>query len=285
MSIRGSSVRRVATLLTLILAVMIVTASVAAADPPGNNGTVKIDGVAFDDAPDNEPHVGCIFQVDFYGFDEGDLTADVTFEAHPPTGNAVLLTDVVFIGEDAAGGGTDLDASVTYDLSGPLAAFEPHPQQGYHVKLTVNAEGSIGADTKHKVFWVEGCDEPEPPEIDLALVKSVAMNPRPMPGEDVKFQITVINQGDVPVENVSVIDYPPTNFSLSGNDDNGWAPTTDADGNPAYELTIPGPIAPGDEVDVFIVLTAGEPGPTDKPENCAEITGATSGGVAAVDVD
>src|SRR4029453_11982527 len=47
--------------------------------PPGNNGTVKIDGVAFDDHPNNEPHVGCIFQVDFYGYDEGDLFADVTF--------------------------------------------------------------------------------------------------------------------------------------------------------------------------------------------------------------
>ena len=36
---------------------------------------------------DNEPHVGCVFQVDFYGYDEGDLDADVTFKAHPPTGN------------------------------------------------------------------------------------------------------------------------------------------------------------------------------------------------------
>ena len=138
MSVRGSLVTRGTTLLTLIMAVVLITASVALAKPPGNNGTVKIDGVAFDDAPNNEPHVGCIFQVDFYGFDEGDLYADVTFEAHPPTGNTELLTDVVFIGEDAAGGGTDLDAAVTYDLSAALAGFEPHPQQGYHVKLTVN---------------------------------------------------------------------------------------------------------------------------------------------------
>jgi hypothetical protein len=130
----------------------------AAADPPGNNGTVKIDGVEFDTHPNNEPHVGCIFQVDFYGYDEGDLDANVLFEAHPPTGDAVLLQDVVSIGEDAAGGGTDLDAEATYDLSGPLSAYEAHPQQGYHVKLTVNAEGSHGADVKHKVFWVTGCD-------------------------------------------------------------------------------------------------------------------------------
>lgn len=153
---RGRALLLVGMALTMVLAVT----PVALADPPGNNGTVKIDGLAFDDHPNNEPHVGCVFQVDFYGFDEGDLNADVTFAAHPPTGTAVLLTDVVAIGEDAAGGGTDLDASQTYDLSAALAGFEPHPKQGYHVKLTVNAEGSIGADTKHKVFWVTDCEQP-----------------------------------------------------------------------------------------------------------------------------
>ena len=70
----------------------------------------------------------------------------------------VLLTDTVFIGEDDnAGGGSEagLDASETYTLD--VAGIEPHPNQGFHVKLTVNAEGSQGADTKHKVFWVTGC--------------------------------------------------------------------------------------------------------------------------------
>jgi LPXTG-motif cell wall-anchored protein len=136
----------------------------ASADPPGNNGTVKIDGVAFDDHPDNEPHVGCIFQVDWYGFDEGDLFSHVTFEVHPPTGKPViLLEDDVFIGgDDNSGGGSEagLDASETYDLSALLQGFEPHPQQGWHVKLTVNNDGSQGADVKHKVFWVSGCETP-----------------------------------------------------------------------------------------------------------------------------
>jgi LPXTG-motif cell wall-anchored protein len=131
----------------------------AAPNPPGNNGTVKIDDVAFDDHPNNEPHVGCVFQVDFYGYDEGDLDATVTFESHPPTGPLrVLLTDTVFIGEDdnSGGGSQDgLDASVTYTLD--FSGIEPHPNQGFHVKLTVNAEGSQGADVKHKVFWSTGC--------------------------------------------------------------------------------------------------------------------------------
>jgi hypothetical protein len=131
----------------------------AGPNPPGNNGTVKIDDVPFDDAPNNEPHVGCVFQVDFYGFDEGDLVADVSFESHPPTGPVQeLLTDEVFIGEDDnAGGGSQagLDASATYTLD--FTGIQPHPNQGFHVKLTVHADGSQGADTKYKVFWVSGC--------------------------------------------------------------------------------------------------------------------------------
>ena len=149
-----------------LIAVMALVASPAMADPPGNNGTVKIDAQAFDTHPDNEPHVGCNFQVDFYGFDEdpNQLTnptyfATVTFALQPPSGTTTLLVDnSVFIGKDAAGGGTDLDAQRTYNLQKELEMYGvAHPIQGYHVKLTVNAPGSIGADVKHKVFWVRDC--------------------------------------------------------------------------------------------------------------------------------
>jgi LPXTG-motif cell wall-anchored protein len=154
---------RTAASAAVAVAVPVLAAGPATAqdDPPGNNGTVKIDGVEFDEHPDNEPHVGCVFQVDFYGFDQGDLQATVTFEAIPPTGDAVLVEDdEVDIGEDEAGGGVDLDASQTYDLTEALAGIEPHPMQGWHVRLTVHAEGSIGADTKFKTFWVTGCESP-----------------------------------------------------------------------------------------------------------------------------
>jgi hypothetical protein len=151
----------VAVVLTAMVTSLAGLAS-AAPNPPGNNGTIKIDDTPFDDAPNNEPHVGCTFQVDFYGYDKGDLDAEVTFEAHPPTLRAgedqVLLTDTVFIGEDDnSGGGSEagLDASEAYTLD--FTGVTPHPTQGFHVKLTINAEGSQGADVKHKVFWVTGC--------------------------------------------------------------------------------------------------------------------------------
>ena len=155
---------------TAALAALVIGAPAPAgaqANPPGNNGTVKVDGVVFDDHPDNEPHPGCSFQIDFYGFDEGDLVADVTFEAIAPTGQVdPLLDDTVSIGEDDnSGGGSEagLDAAVTYDLTEALAAITPHPQQGWHVKVTVHADGSQGADTKYKVFWVSACESEEPP--------------------------------------------------------------------------------------------------------------------------
>jgi hypothetical protein len=164
----------VAVFLTAMVTFLAGLAS-AGPNPPGNNGTVKIDDTPFDDHPDNEPHVGCVFQVDFYGYDEGDLEAQVTFESHPPTGPVrVLLTDTVFIGEDDnSGGGSQagLDASETYTLD--FTGIEPHPNQGFHVKLTINAEGSQGADVKHKVFWVTGC-VPAPTTTTTAPTTTVA---------------------------------------------------------------------------------------------------------------
>jgi hypothetical protein len=162
-SIRSRKALWLIVLTAVVLAgVAVAQLASAAPNPPGNNGTIKIDGTPFDDLPNNEPHVGCSFQVDFYGYDAGDLDATVTFEAHPPTlregEDQVLLEDTVFIGEDDnSGGGSEagLDASDTYTLD--FAGITPHPVQGFHVKLTINAEGSQGADVKHKVFWVTGC--------------------------------------------------------------------------------------------------------------------------------
>src|ERR1700675_4285351 len=128
-------------------------------DPPGNNGTVKVDGLPFGDQQSNEPHVSCLLQVDFYGFDEGPLNGTATFELQPPTGRGFLLSDSTFIGQGPAGGGNDLDASLTEDLSGAIAVSGSSAQahQGFHVALTVHADGSIGSDVKHKTFWVSGC--------------------------------------------------------------------------------------------------------------------------------
>ncbi len=167
-TIRSTRLRRAAMGLAGVVALtapVALATGTASADPPGANGTVKIDGTPFDTAPDNEPHVGCRFQVDFYGFDQGDFNADVSFAVQPPTGKFVTIkTDTVPIGEDPAGGGTDLDAQRTYDLTSALAGYTPQPQQGFHVRLDVAAPGVDGkVATKSKVFWVGPCSTYPPP--------------------------------------------------------------------------------------------------------------------------
>jgi hypothetical protein len=153
-------------LLSMLLSLAVAGPAAAKKNPPGNNGTVKVDGLDFAKHPNNEPHVGCRFEIDFYGFDADVGHAEVIFAAHAPTGNGHLVTKWVDIGEDDnSGGGSEAgwDGSVEVDLTEALASYQAHPQQGYHVKLTVHAPGSQGADTKHKVFWVGPCDPPVTP--------------------------------------------------------------------------------------------------------------------------
>lgn len=128
--------------------------------PPGNNGTIKIDGVDFDSHPNNEPHVDCIFEIDFYGFDANQrVTVSFALQA-PTTGGTITGTSpsgMTLDGDDNSYGGSErgLDGSLRYTLG--FTGVTPHPKQGYHVKVTVNAPGAKGADTKHKVFWVKPC--------------------------------------------------------------------------------------------------------------------------------
>lgn len=134
-------------------------------DPPGNNGTVKID--QSDQADEDKGHepIGdnCSFWLKFYNFDTNQK-ADISFAAHPPTGgkDPIVHPDVL-ISDDAAGGGTDEDEVVPYNLTDYVRDLEKHPQHGYHIKLTTtikNADGSsVPGGVKHKVFWIN-CTPP-----------------------------------------------------------------------------------------------------------------------------
>lgn len=153
---RPRDIARIGLIGATALAAALALAGPISATPPGNNGTVKIDGVDWDVHPNNEPHVGCEFQVDFYGFDSGERIADIEFNLVPPTGSEVLIHDErKFDGPTAA----DLPP---YVIS--VSGLEPHPVQGYHVKLTVHVTGAKGADTKHKTFWVTECEPTDPPQ-------------------------------------------------------------------------------------------------------------------------
>lgn len=133
----------------------------AGGDPRGNNGTVKVHELG-NTRPGNQPHVGCEFQIDFYGFDAGD-TATITFTGHAPTGGGLLHQETgTVISKDAAGGGQDHDETLVYSVSQQLSellAVAPHSQQGWHVKLAVDVDGAPGG-AKQKVFWISCAPAP-----------------------------------------------------------------------------------------------------------------------------
>jgi hypothetical protein len=152
----------------LSVAVVLVWASGAVladgSNPPGNNGTVKIDnyGNGNDVAPNNEPHVQCTFGTDSYGYEASALSGAEAFNQHPPTsggGTAVAPQSAgtsTLKGTNARGTGRTYNGSDSPTLS---LVGDPHPKQGYHVKLTYDAPdgNSNGSTLKHKVFWVQPC--------------------------------------------------------------------------------------------------------------------------------
>ena len=261
-----TAVRRGARQLTLLAAAALALALLSLApppagaspsDPPGNNGTVKVAELGDMDAPpDNDPHVGCTFTVEWYGFDEGpDIYSDVTFESWAPTADAVLSVDgpsSVFVGEDpASGAGTDdgLDARQAYTLS---FQGDPQPQQGYHVKLTVNTPGSIGADQKSKVFWVEGCQAPG--QADLALTKTADVS-HAAPGDLVTYTLRAVNSGTAVARDVVVTDVLPDGVSFVS----ASTECTDSNGTVTCHL---GDVAAGHAATATITVRV-DPLPTD----------------------
>ncbi|MFE9691126.1 hypothetical protein [Micromonospora sp. NPDC005806] len=143
--------------------------SPAFADPPGANGTVKIDGPAYQEDNRNEPHVTCEFQVEFFNFDK-DEHATLIFEAWPPSApdfHEVKRVENVLVSNDKASGGSyrnDPDEVFRFsaaDLN--LTAAMAHPKQGYHIKLTVDRQNHPEWTEKHKVFWLRPCGSSESP--------------------------------------------------------------------------------------------------------------------------
>ena len=153
----------------LVAAVLVLGAApaVAAGNPSGNNGTIKLSEVGGPEDQSNDPKLPCSFEVQWYGFDAGDeLKSEVSFAgqgADAGVGIKVTGATEVFIGEDAAGGGTDHDATQVYTLA--FDAPAANPTAGHHVKVTTENDGSRGSDTKFKAFHVRPCAVVTPPVV------------------------------------------------------------------------------------------------------------------------
>jgi hypothetical protein len=133
--------------------------------PPGNNGTIKIHRTDTDQTDHaNEPHVGCEFNVEFFGFDGYANSSEMSFSLWSPTqpDEPVLYTRHVDLTVDNRVNGAEWDHEETFTAAQIIGtnAVEPQAQQGYHVKLTVETDDSApqGATVKHKVFWMQPCE-------------------------------------------------------------------------------------------------------------------------------
>ncbi|MCU1589955.1 MAG: hypothetical protein JWP11_1211, partial [Frankiales bacterium] len=123
-------------------------------NPPGNNGTIKIDYAApADSGHANRPHPGCAFQLRMFDFDTNQY-GSITFEGQAPTKLGTLLTQPhMLLSNDAAGGGQDVDETYSYTAAQLGLIGKPQAKQGWHIKVSVNADNAPGG-AKHKVFWL-----------------------------------------------------------------------------------------------------------------------------------
>jgi hypothetical protein len=133
--------------------------------PPGNNGTIKIHRTDTDQTDHaNEPHVGCEFNVEFFGFDGYANSSEMSFSLWSPTqpDEPVLYTRHVDLTVDNRVNGAEWDHEESFTAAQIIGTndVEPQAQQGYHVKLTVETDDSApqGATVKHKVFWMQPCE-------------------------------------------------------------------------------------------------------------------------------
>jgi uncharacterized repeat protein (TIGR01451 family) len=107
------------------------------------------------------------------------------------------------------------------------------------------------------------------PIFDLALIKTTDVTGPFTLGQEVQFDITVFNQGNVGAREIEIIDYLPCGLSLSPNGNAGWVST----GN-EVEFTYTPLLAPGDSVVIPIILVIEACNDTDAYVNFAEIVDA-----------
>jgi len=127
---------------------------------------------------------------------------------------------------------------------------------------------------------------------DLALVKMLETDPFYAVGDIIEYSFQVVNQGNVPAENIVVIDYVPDGLTWVPANESATPPWS-APGAPIgmftpSTLTIPGTLAPGDTFEFTVQLQLAPQGmmETFLRTNIAEIASATGpGGVAVDDID
>ncbi|MBK7343138.1 MAG: DUF11 domain-containing protein [Saprospiraceae bacterium] len=109
-----------------------------------------------------------------------------------------------------------------------------------------------------------------PPVFDLAIRKIALVNLPVVIGQDVAYEMTVFNQGNIAAYDISLKEFLPVGFELSPLDASGW---TDL-GGAMLSNTIAGPLQPDDSTKIQVLLRVNELAHTGNLTNCVEIQGA-----------
>ncbi len=104
--------------------------------------------------------------------------------------------------------------------------------------------------------------------VDLALRETSTVTTYSGSGQEIEFTITIFNQGNIPLTNIGLINYVPTQMILSTTNPNGWS--SGANGLTAAKIFTE-TLLPGDsaKISVFLVTKSGVTGTI---KNTAEIT-------------
>ena len=124
------------------LALLFLAVSPAYADPPGNNGDVKIHEGAGESSPEqaNDPHV-CTFHIHGFNFD-GGASGTWRIEGWPPTGGGTY-------------NGTWGPADANGEWRDPKATAMSLPPGHYKLFVWQKLPNDPPGGPKQKVFWVD----------------------------------------------------------------------------------------------------------------------------------
>jgi len=192
---------------------------------------------------------------------------------------------------DLPAGGLPPMASASYDITLQLANPVPSTCDLTNVAEIVSAtdeDGMPQEDEDSTPDDTEGNDAPDEDDnddaivelldFDLALTKDLAAGQASSvaPGDLVTYTITILNQGDIPADNIVLVDYIPSCMTLS---DANWMMVN---GNPQYTMTVAagdlpaGGLPPMGTASYDITLQLANPVPsTCDLTNVAEIVSAT----------
>lgn len=162
------------------------------------------------------------------------------------------MSDIITWAEVSGSDETDGDCydidSKPNDINGDDVGGETTDQTDDHI---------IDDGTDYNNDGVTDEDDHDPAMLtvqDLALIVWADQKDPVVPGDDVKFIIRVINQGNVENHNIKIADYIPQGFELSENDTNNWSLQSDN----IYTKTLSEPLQMGDTIETCIILKVKE---------------------------